>query len=80
LLLLVECSEDGEIRLRFHESAAELTAAHDDGESLPKRWLTPAEAAGDPNYWPEGGAFLAEVSPLQLVPEQVAVSWQAAPR
>lgn len=80
MLLLVTCSEDGGISLNFYPGTAELTAAHDDGESLPKRWLTQAEAAGDPNYWPEHGGFLAEVSPLQLVPEQVAVSWQAAPR
>jgi len=78
-MLLVTCSPDG-IRMNFFTTVGEMVEHYDGGESLPQRWLTFAEAAGDPNYWPEGSGFLAEVSTLQLVPETVATSWKAAPR
>ena len=77
MLMLATISEDGDFSLRFFSSADELTA-HFDGDP-PTVWLTPEQASGDPNYWPEGGAFLAEVTPMRMEPEQVAVTWRAVP-
>jgi hypothetical protein len=77
MLMLVTGTEDG-ARFQFFADEASLTAQFGEDEPAPSRWLTWDEAATDHNYWPEDSAFLAEVKPMQMQPEQVAVSWKVA--
>jgi hypothetical protein len=77
MLMMVTCDEDGDISLRFYRDQEEFgRLAEFTDDNPPPRWLTAEEAAGDPNYWPGNGAFLAEVTPLRMEPEQVTVKWR----
>lgn len=76
-MLMLVTNSDGDVSLQFFRDQAEFDAAFS-ADELGMRWLTAGEAAGDPNYWPEGGAFLAEVTPLRMEPEQVTVKWKIA--
>jgi len=77
--MLATPSEDG-LRLRFFAAAEDVAATFAaDEEQPPSIWLTAEQATEDSNYWPENSAFLAEVSPMKMEPEQVAVRWRATP-
>lgn len=73
MMMLITPGEDG-TRIRFFATQDQLTDWLED--DVPSRWLSAEEAQEDPNYWPAGSAFLAGVTPLRIVPKEIAVSYE----